>query len=234
MPKFYEQINQMRHQSEHSSAWNRHNGVGATLLENWVEERAVGDKIIKERSNIVALSKQGHDDILKNNSKDKPSYRTTHADTYATSQRALQNSLGKRRQYLEAELLKRAMHEEQVAAVDEKEHWKTTTAEDFAHTDLFPPTRKLGAELPNQELRKKYEKPITFWTDYAVKGSGTAICSSDAKLLHDSIHKDTPNVYGHRAGQAHQHEASTRNIMFGRKAAFSTPIQEYQKGECKE
>lgn len=61
---FLQVIILMRHESDHSSAWNRHNGVGATLLENWVEERAVGDKIIKERSNIIALSKQGHDVTL--------------------------------------------------------------------------------------------------------------------------------------------------------------------------
>ena len=45
---------------DHSSAWNKHQGVGATLLDNWVEERAVGDKIIKERSDIIFLSKNGH------------------------------------------------------------------------------------------------------------------------------------------------------------------------------
>ncbi len=45
---------------DHSSAWNKHQGVGATLLDNWVEERAVGDKIIKERSDNIFLSKYGH------------------------------------------------------------------------------------------------------------------------------------------------------------------------------
>ncbi len=45
---------------DHSSAWNKHHGVGATLLDNWVEERAVGEKIIKERLDIVSLSKHGH------------------------------------------------------------------------------------------------------------------------------------------------------------------------------
>jgi hypothetical protein len=50
----------MPQDTQHSSAWNRHHGVGATLLDNWVEERAVGDKIIKERENIAKLSRQGH------------------------------------------------------------------------------------------------------------------------------------------------------------------------------
>ena len=44
--------------------WNRHNGVGATLLENWVEERAVGDRILDERASIAYLSQNGHKVIL--------------------------------------------------------------------------------------------------------------------------------------------------------------------------
>ena len=34
--------------------------------------------------------------------------------------------------------------------VDCKEHWKTTTLEDYAHSDIFPPTKKLGEKKPNQ------------------------------------------------------------------------------------
>ena len=44
----------------HGTDWNRHRGVGATLLENWVEERSVGDMIIEERSNLPHLSRAGH------------------------------------------------------------------------------------------------------------------------------------------------------------------------------
>ncbi len=49
----------------HGTDWNRHRGVGATLLENWVEERAVGDLIIEERTDLPFLSRQGHKVILK-------------------------------------------------------------------------------------------------------------------------------------------------------------------------
>jgi len=28
--------------------WNKHNGVGVTLIENWFEERAVADQMIDE------------------------------------------------------------------------------------------------------------------------------------------------------------------------------------------
>jgi hypothetical protein len=40
--------------------WNQHHGVGETLLDNWVEERAVGPLIEQERSNIIELSTKGH------------------------------------------------------------------------------------------------------------------------------------------------------------------------------
>lgn len=53
-------FHKMPEDSQHSSAWNRHHGVGVTLLDNWVEERAVGERIIQERSNIIELSRQGH------------------------------------------------------------------------------------------------------------------------------------------------------------------------------
>ena len=46
--------------TKNKTDWNRHHGVGETLLENWVEERAVGDLIIEERSNLPHLSRQGH------------------------------------------------------------------------------------------------------------------------------------------------------------------------------
>ncbi len=45
---------------QHGTDWNRHHGVGATLLENWVEERAVGGTILQEREDIKKLSRNGH------------------------------------------------------------------------------------------------------------------------------------------------------------------------------
>jgi hypothetical protein len=81
---------------------------------------------------------------------------------------------------------------------------------------------------------KKFEKPITFWTDFAAKGSGTAICSTPAQDLHDLCHPNVKGVYGHKAGQVHQHDASAVPIRFGIHSKFSTPIQEYNKGSCKE
>jgi hypothetical protein len=81
---------------------------------------------------------------------------------------------------------------------------------------------------------KKFDKPITFWTDYAAKGSGTTICSTSAQELHEQYHTEVKSVYGHKAGQVHQHEASAAPIRFGIHSSFSTPIKEYTKSDCKE
>ena len=77
-------------------------------------------------------------------------YRTTSLDTYQALHRVdpSQNSTGKRRQHLQAELLKLASSEEKPEIVDEKEQWKTTSFCDYAHEDIFPPTRPLGASKP--------------------------------------------------------------------------------------
>ncbi len=40
--------------------WNKHNGIGATLLENWVEERATDSYIDTERQLGNKLDRLGH------------------------------------------------------------------------------------------------------------------------------------------------------------------------------
>ena len=81
-----------------------------------------------------------------------------------------------------------------------------------------------------QEQSDKFSRPITFWTDFAVKGSGTAICSTDASQLQKlgglETNETGSSVVGLRACQAHQHHASAAAVRFGRHAAFTTPIQE--------
>ena len=109
----------MPQQIAHASAWNGNNGVGATLLENWVEERAVGDKIIRERANLAHLSKHGHEvrivnqDLLTDaGGKLVNQYRTTNVESYQGLPRvdSSQNSAGKRRKHLQAELFKLAAY----------------------------------------------------------------------------------------------------------------------------
>ena len=42
------------------TTWNKHHGVGLTLLVNWFEDRTVGDKILTERDNKLILNTEGH------------------------------------------------------------------------------------------------------------------------------------------------------------------------------
>ena len=92
---------------KHGTDWNRHRGVGATLLENWVEERAVGDLIIEERSDIPYLSRQGHTNLLLH-SKPDSTFSTTHQDDFSSKTTRLE-LMGKRRQLLEKKLMKMAL-----------------------------------------------------------------------------------------------------------------------------
>nr|KAJ3419810.1 hypothetical protein HK105_006475 [Polyrhizophydium stewartii] len=213
--------------------WNRHHGVGATLLENWVEERAVGDLIIQERSDISKLSRFGHKDILTHSGQPPAPMRSTHSDAYSALSRpdAAKVNLGKRRQFMEAELLKMALSDpDPTPAINTAKDWVSTTMQDFSHRD---------------ESLEKFARPITFWTDFAAKGSGTAICSTSAATLHMQGYPHTATatsespiaaaapasvasgvLVGHRAGQVHQHEASVAPIRFGKHPEFSTPIHE--------
>eukprot|EP00842_Homolaphlyctis_polyrhiza_P003996 jgi/Hompol1/4598/HPOL_001796-RA len=223
--------------------WNRHHGLGETLLENWVEERAVGDLIIQ--------------DILTHSADLGGKIQSTHREAYSAIPHpdGAKSNLGKRRQFMEAELLKIAMSETAPQpSINTSKDWISTTQHDFSHTDVYPPLDRLGSKLPDREQLQKFASPITFWTDYASKGSGTAICSTQTSVLHSqgckgmhhahsSSHTtncaecedlDRSHGIGHRAGQAHQHDASSAPIVFGKHTAFSTPISEYKKGPNKE
>lgn len=84
-----------------------------------------------------------------------------------------------------------------------------------------------GQTKPSEDESKKFNRAITFWTDFAVKGSGTAICSTDATLLQKLENvDDSKKVVGLRACQLYQNHASAAAVKFGRNAAFSTPIKE--------
>jgi hypothetical protein len=209
--------------SQHSSAWNQHK-IGATLLDNWVEERAVGDQILVEKNNIATLSRQGHQVSRFNKNLitncDKMEFKSTSQETYQIPGKII-DTMGKRRQLLQQELLKLACEKETKPI--EMNNYKTTNAIDYCHDKVV---KKLGSQKPNESVLSKFEKPITFWTDYAAKGSGTAICSTNASELHDQCHPMVKGVYGHKAGQVHQHEASAVPIRFGIHPSFST------NGEC--
>ncbi|KAJ3206511.1 hypothetical protein HDU67_008143 [Dinochytrium kinnereticum] len=245
--------------------WNRHHGVGATLLENWVEERAVGERnILDERASIAHLSKQGHKDILTHvpaaaggHGQPQPasqSLKTTHQATFtasspvhhhptanrhsSSSSTSVHNHhpttlMGKRRALIEAELMKRAMEELKEPPVDRSSaEWISTAHQDYAANGFSDGGRGRGAAgggvgrrgnfvgvsgpqygwdvQGNVETSPHFDHPITFWSDHATKGAGTVICSSKTNELQ-----------------------ATGGVRFGKHAAFSTPIKEYNKGDVK-
>ncbi|KAI8614062.1 hypothetical protein BC830DRAFT_1129210 [Chytriomyces sp. MP71] len=196
--------------------WNRHHGVGATLLENWVEERAVSDQILEERQNMAKLSKMGHNNILVHDQKLREVGTTTKEAFGNVSQHPDVNKIakGRRRVLLEAELMKRAMEDMKEPAVDRSaKEWKSTNHNDFSTTI---PLSHIGFQPPDEDKAARYEHPITFWSDHATKGLGTVICSTDFDNPVEAAIKDT---YGTR---------------FGKHAAFSTPIKEFKRGPVKD
>ncbi|KAI9362077.1 hypothetical protein DFJ73DRAFT_813324 [Zopfochytrium polystomum] len=184
--------------------WNRHHGVGETLLENWVEERAVGERILDERSSMARLQRQGHGDILTHHSKTPVKLITTHQETFDVSAHPDPNKsvIGKRRQLIEAELMKRAMKELDEPPIDRSaREWMSTAHHDFSSEVK---TVDLGKRHHSKDECEKLSNPITFWTHHAEKGEGTVICSASPTEI---------STFG----------------KFGRHTTFSTPIQELKK-----
>ncbi|KAI9335773.1 hypothetical protein BDR26DRAFT_1009206 [Obelidium mucronatum] len=195
--------------------WNRHHGVGETLLENWVEERAVSDKILEERKQFAGVSKRGHKDILIHDPNLREISTTSKLAFAISASRSDPNKIerGKRRQLVEAELMKRAVQESMEPPVDRSaKEWISTNHNDFS---TQAPLCTLGVQPPPLDKTAKYSHPITFWSDHATKGCGTVICSTSFTGKEEQINSET-------------------GIQFGKHAAFSTPIKEFNKGAVKE
>ncbi|KAJ3412029.1 hypothetical protein HDV05_001359 [Chytridiales sp. JEL 0842] len=119
--------------------------------------------------------------------------------------------MGKRRALVEAEMMKQALDEMKEAPTDKTaKNWVST-----AHNDYIPFSAKKIEDLGKGDEAQKFSHPITFWTDQALKGTSTVICSS------------TP-------AEVHHTAAELGGVRFGRHAAFSTPIKEYTKGSVKD
>ncbi|KND04000.1 uncharacterized protein SPPG_01448 [Spizellomyces punctatus DAOM BR117] len=214
-------------QFHNGTDWNRHHGVGATLLENWVEERAVGDRVLDEREDIANLSKNGHRDILIHGLEKQ--YKTTTQREAHKPFNVLDknvNHLGKRSQLVEENLLKKAIEDVKDTPLDRSaKGWISTHQADFAHEDVYGTLKELGSEPPSEADKARFAHPITFWSDSAVKGNGTTISSTPTK---DLQRLRTPN------GTTAPGHASAAAVSFGKHSDFSTPIQEYVKASIKD
>ncbi|TPX67962.1 hypothetical protein SpCBS45565_g03522 [Spizellomyces sp. 'palustris'] len=235
-------------QFHNGTDWNRHHGVGATLLENWVEERAVGDRVLDEREDIAGLSKNGHrvsvgaerhyhigfdlnhcplQDILIHGLEKQ--YKTTTQREAHKPFNILDrnvNRLGKRSQLVEENLLKKAIEDVKDTPFDRSaKGWISTHQADFAHEDVYGTLKELGSEPPSEADKARFAHPITFWSDSAVKANGTTISSTPTK---DLQRLRTPN------GATTPGHASAAAVSFGKRSDFSTPMQEYMKASIKD
>ncbi|KAI8811877.1 hypothetical protein BJ742DRAFT_105547 [Cladochytrium replicatum] len=197
--------------------WNQHHGIGATLLENWVEERAVGAEVIQsERADMGKLNKNGHADILIHKEGEN-TYQTSQKDAYnyISKYDRHQHHLGKRRAMIEAKLLERAREEVKEPPVDRSAAgWMSTARSDYGHVDIYGRIPDLD-EIPLSKAEvDHFRHPITFWSDHAKTGQGTVMCSTVASELV---------------------ERQERNCLerFGRHASFTTPIEEYKVAPTK-
>ncbi|KAI9098137.1 hypothetical protein DFS34DRAFT_649727 [Phlyctochytrium arcticum] len=223
--------------------WNRHSGVGQTLLENWVEERAVGDRVLAERSDVATLNRNGHQGILRHTSAEIP-INSTHRESHKEFTDADKNitKSGQRKQLIEAELMRQAIEEtkDMPTEISTKE-WVSTNKADFGHEDIYGKLSELGNERPSDEQLARFDRPLTFWSDAALRGQGTTISSlpqSECKRIRNSDQSisSLTSFFPNRQNELKQsaYHASAAGVSFGRHADFSTPIKEYLKQPIKD
>ncbi|KAJ3042545.1 hypothetical protein HDV00_007079 [Rhizophlyctis rosea] len=232
---------------QNGTDWNKHHGVGATLLENWVEERAVADrekgrkapqddgyKESDERdagsvgSKWKELMKRGHQDILTHASA-QHDMSTTFRESYGAAQdltqapqpptgiikvprtgapnvgngggNASEGAMGKRKKWMEAELLRQAIVEVGGEPTGESaREWISTHQADYGHEDVYGHGKVLA----------RFANPITFWSSQAVTGLGTTICSTTVDNL-----RNLSSASRDRTSQHNTHQplsTSTANI----------------------
>lgn len=164
----------------------------------------------------------------KNHSTPKPTSLETQASVFASKPKPIVPTKTRRRLILEQELLKLSIsqHEEQTVA-DSAKDWISMTKLDFSGQDFSPQKLSIPlltlATLPSKSAIANFATPITFWSDFATKETGTTICSTDSRRLYEV------------GGRIKSHlEANPAPVKFGKHAGFSTMIQEYNKTTSKE
>ncbi|KAJ3365660.1 hypothetical protein GGF32_008793 [Allomyces javanicus] len=223
--------------------WNQHGGVGATLLHNWVEERAVGaDRIIKERA-VPYISERGHADILTQDAHEDPKTKFVTvsriaykpSDPASAKRRGSPGAPGKLKTLKERAWTLEAVDQLQPKTVAHPPTFESTTAASYFSSDFEPalsPTRRppAAAQAPTGIL----EVPITFWSHGAARG-GHTVYASTPHGLHPESHVRTC-IVGHSAVPGSVVDAKPalvhvagRTASFGRHVDFSTPIAENVK-----
>ncbi|KAJ3217141.1 hypothetical protein HK099_005597 [Clydaea vesicula] len=182
--------------------WNRHHGNGATLLENWVEERAIDPSLHFEDREKNYL-KRAHKGIL-SEGKAFP-MKTTSQESYTKKDDEIHKiTIGKKRLQFETELLMRAVKdmEEKVENRTAKD-WISTNHQDFAHSDIYGEIKDLGSVPPSEDDLEKYKVPITFWSENG--------------------------KFGEKYNLEFDGTVKVPSLTFKKDTTFSTPIEENKK-----
>ncbi|KAI9220738.1 hypothetical protein BC828DRAFT_382791 [Blastocladiella britannica] len=192
------------------TTWNKHGEVGATLLANWVEERAVGsDRILRER-NVPYLSRQGHSNLLEQRLHEDPAQKFTtvsrlsYQPSGAHEKRRFPSPMGKLRTLKEKAWTTEAIEHLQPKTIRHPTIYETSTA--GAHFDpTFSPSLSPSKLPPSLVLASSYvvpappmdDAPITFWSHHVARGAHTTYASKPHGMHPESVARTC--VVGHTA-----------------------------------
>jgi len=232
--------------------WNKHNGVGITLIENWFEERAVADQMIKEnekaqkeldRRMIVNLQKGEIPQEIKNIQK-----QSDEIDKAQERLKKEQENLAKMKEQLQYKmshitenLLK--LEKEQKANLPYQNVVASSNAYEKHNKGLGKKGKLMEAEL--MELAKEQLDKIpddgvnewesTFQHDYCYDFKTSVkfpdketIEKYDAPITYwnDNIKNKDINVYC-STSEAEKEKSKGNDLRFPRHTNFTKPIDEY-------
>ncbi|ORZ37099.1 hypothetical protein BCR44DRAFT_1431449 [Catenaria anguillulae PL171] len=235
------------------TTWNQHGTVGATLLANWVEERAVGEeRIIKER-NVPYISRQGHANILEQDLKEDTAkkYTTVSRLSYqpssADATRRYPGTMGKLRTMKEREWTKESIQYLKPKYTPHPPVYESTTAASHFRPDFHPsispdqlPPAVLKAMSTSGAPIPPTDAPITFWSHHMSRGAHTTYASTPHGMHPTSVQRacvvahsavpdlqPTTTVDRIKRGEVPPVETAVtkKTARFGRHTEFSTPIE---------
>lgn len=173
------------------------NSSSKCLIENWVEERAVGDldtvDLNADKSSSAKQYKDGHSGLLTTNNEAKAETLTTIRDSYRPPQPANVRQKGKKQELLEKMLYEQVSKQvtDEFNAPPETGPMESIYQADYDIQGFVP-----SAIAPTASHDYVSEAPVTFWTEHR-----------------DKIHSVS--------------QVKTLDTVFRKNTSFSKPIEEY-------
>merc|ERR1711976_529442 len=173
------------------------NSKGKTLLENWVEERAVEDldpTSLGEATSSAQLYKDGHHGLLTINTDESVDGRTTYKTSYKPPTGPNVGTRGRRDQMLEQALYEKVGNEvhEEFNRPPEPPDYRSVKTRDFDIPGFEP-----SKPAPTASHDYRCDQPVSYWTE----------------------HRDVAHGISNTRPQF--------NTVFRKNTSFSKPIDEY-------